>query len=116
MGGACALGRSDIGRLAPGAKADIIIVDMHRLHSGVVDDPIKTLIYAADGGDVETVIVDGRTVLADGKAPGVDEAALMASVRDAHRWQGARLAAENPTGKPFGVLFPSSYPVVEDAV
>ncbi len=64
LGGARALGRSDIGRLAPGAKADIIIVDLHRLHCGVVDDPIKTLIYAADGGDVETVIVDGRTVLA----------------------------------------------------
>ena len=84
-----------------------------RLHCGVVDDPIKTLIYAADSGDVERVIVDGRTVLADGKAPGLDEAALMAAVCDAHRWQGARLAAQNPTGKPFGVLFPSSYPVVE---
>ena len=115
LGGARALGRSDIGRLARGAKADIIIVDLHRLHCGIVDDPIKTLIYAADGGDVETVIVDGRTVLAGGKAPGVDEAALMASVRDAHRWQGVRLAAQNPTGKPFGVLFPSSYPVVEVA-
>jgi cytosine/adenosine deaminase-related metal-dependent hydrolase len=115
LGGACALGRSDIGRLAPGAKADIIIVDMHRLHCGVVDDPIKTLIYAADGGDVETVIVDGRTVLAGGKAPSLDEEALMAAVRDAHRWQRAQLAAGNPTGKPVDVLFPSSYPVVEDA-
>ena len=70
LGGARALGRSDIGRLAPGAKADIIIVDLHRLHCGVVDDPIKTLIYAADGGDVETVIVDGRTVLAGRQGPG----------------------------------------------
>ena len=49
LGGARALGRSDIGRLAPGAKADIIIVDLHRLHSGPVDDPIKTLVYAACG-------------------------------------------------------------------
>ena len=116
LGGAQALGRSDIGRLSPGAKADIIIVDLHRLHCGVVDDPIKTLIYAADGGDVETVIVDGRTVLAGGRAPGVDEASLLAAVRAAHRWQRAQLAAQNPTGKPADVLFPSSYPVVEAAV
>ncbi len=115
LGGARALGRSDIGRLAGGAKADIIVVDLQRLHCGIVDDPIKTLVYAADGGDVETVIVDGRIVLADGKAPGVDEAALMASVRAAHRWQRDRFAAQNPMGKPSGVLFPSSYPVDEAA-
>ena len=90
-------------------------MDLHRLHCGIVDDPIKTLIYAADGGDVETVIVDGRTVLARGKAPGVDETALMAAVRDAHRWQRTQLAAGNPTGKPSDVLFPTSYPVIEAA-
>jgi len=28
IGGATALGRSDLGRLAPGAKADVVIIDM----------------------------------------------------------------------------------------
>ncbi len=111
LGGARALGRSDIGRLAPGAKADIIIVDLHRLHSGPVDDPIKTLVYAAAGSDVETVIVDGRTVLTGGKAPGVDEGALQQAACAAHRWQQAQFAAQNPSGKPSSVLFPTSYPV-----
>ena len=111
LGGARALGRSDIGRLAPGAKADIIIVDLHRLHSGPVDDPIKTLVYAAAGSDVETVIVDGRTVLTGGKAPGVDEGALRQVACAAHRWQQAQFAAQNPSGKPSSVLFPTSYPV-----
>jgi cytosine/adenosine deaminase-related metal-dependent hydrolase len=112
LGGAQALGRSDIGRLAPGAKADIIVVDSHNLHTGPVDDPIKTLVYAASGGDVETVIVDGRTVLAGGKAPGIDEAALLCSVRAAHRAQRSQLAAQAPGGKPPDQLFPSSYAVL----
>lgn len=112
LGGAQALGRSDIGRLAPGAKADIILVDLHSLHSGPVDDPIKTLVYAASGGDVETVIVDGRTVLTAGRAPGVDEDALRHAAVAAHRWQQTQFAAQNPTGKPAHRLFPTSYPIV----
>jgi cytosine/adenosine deaminase-related metal-dependent hydrolase len=112
LGGAQALGRSDIGRLAPGAKADIVIIDLRRLHCGPVDDPIKTLVYAAAGSDVETVIVDGRMVLAGGKAPGVDENVLLGRVRAAHRWQHAQFAAQNPSGKPAGALFPNSYKVV----
>ena len=115
LGGAQALGRSDIGRLAPGAKADIIIVDLHRLHSGPVDDPIKTLVYAASGSDVETVIVDGLTVLAGGKAPGVDEDALRQKAVAAHHWQQGQLVAQNPTGQPANVLFPASYPVIGGA-
>jgi cytosine/adenosine deaminase-related metal-dependent hydrolase len=115
LGGAQALGRSDIGRLAPGAKADIIIVDLHNLHTGPVDDPIKTLVYAAAGGDVETVIVDGRTVLVGGKAPGIDEAALLRSVRAAHRAQRSQLAAQSSGGKSPHLLFPSSYGVLTPA-
>ena len=38
-----ALGRIDIGRLQEGAKADIVIVDLNKLHIGPVFDPIKTL-------------------------------------------------------------------------
>jgi cytosine/adenosine deaminase-related metal-dependent hydrolase len=113
LGGAQALGRSDIGRLAPGAMADIIIVDLHRLHAGPVDDPIKTLVYACALSDVQTVIVDGRMVIVDGKAPGIDEAALCNAVRTAHRRQRDALAAQNPTGKAAFELFPTSYPVVE---
>ncbi|MCK7485534.1 MAG: amidohydrolase family protein, partial [Bacillus subtilis] len=52
--GAKALRRDDLGRLAPGAKADIIIIDISRFHIGQIDDPIKTLIYGASGADVKT--------------------------------------------------------------
>lgn len=76
LGGAQALGRDDLGRLAPGAKADVTVVDLRDLRSGVSDDPIRTMLYNTTGAQVRTVIINGRTVMEDRRIPGVDEAAL----------------------------------------
>ena len=70
--GANALGRSDLGRLTPHAKADIIIIDMDSFHMGQVDDPIRTLIMNGSGTDVKTVVINGRFVMHDRVIPGVD--------------------------------------------
>ena len=72
-----ALGRKDIGRLQEGAKADIVIVDLNKLHIGPVFDPIKTLINCANGQDVNTVIVDGEILVEDGRFTKLDEEALI---------------------------------------
>src|SRR5262249_29357426 len=74
LGGAAHLGREDIGRLAVGAKADIIVVDLLQVHYGAVYDPINALVERGHGSDVETIIVDGRVLVEDGKAVGLDEA------------------------------------------
>jgi 5-methylthioadenosine/S-adenosylhomocysteine deaminase len=76
LGGAKALGRPDLGRLAPGSKADIVVVDLTGLHTALTYDPIKTMIYWASQRDIETVIVDGRKVVEGGRIPGLDEEAL----------------------------------------
>ncbi len=74
LGGAKALQRADLGRLAPGAKADIVIVDLQKTHLAPVAevDPIKALVYCARGDDVDTVIVAGVVRLAGGTLLGVD--------------------------------------------
>lgn len=107
--GARALGRDDIGRLAAGAKADIVIVDFQNLNIGPVDDPIKTLVHAAGSVDIETVIIDGQTVVAGGKVPGIDEQALIEQAGAAHLWQKERFVAEHPAQQRMADLFPSSY-------
>src|SRR5215469_2710381 len=61
LGGARALGRDDLGRLAPGAKADLLLIDLatrDTLRFGPVRDPIKALVECGIGDDVVTVIVD----------------------------------------------------------
>jgi cytosine/adenosine deaminase-related metal-dependent hydrolase len=67
LGGAEALGRNDLGRIAPGACADLIVIDMARPHLQPVSDPIRTLIWNARGSDVTTVMVGGRTIVENGR-------------------------------------------------
>src|SRR3989449_7321142 len=79
LGGARALGRDDLGRLAPGAKADIVVIDLETrdgLRFGPVRDPIKALVECGIGDDVVTVIIDGVVRMRDRAIPGVDVAAL----------------------------------------
>lgn len=77
IAGARALGRDDLGRLAPGAKADVTVIDLRRLHSGPSDDPIRALVHYAVPPDVERVFVDGRAVVRDGRVLGIDERAVL---------------------------------------
>ncbi len=72
LGGAHALSRDDLGRLAPGAKADIIVIDLSDYRLGPIDDPIRTLVMMGNGRNVRQVIVDGRTIVEDGRIPGFD--------------------------------------------
>ncbi|GHI00554.1 amidohydrolase family protein [Neobacillus kokaensis] len=72
LGGAKFLGREDLGRLAPGAKADIIVVDLDGFHIGAVDDPIRTMIMSASGNDVKMSIINGRIVMKDRLIPNVN--------------------------------------------
>jgi len=92
-GGAYTVGRNDLGRLAAGTKADIVIVDLtggETLRFGPVHDPIKSLIDCGIGDDVHTVIVDGVVRMENGRIPGIDFAALRAQAQAAGEriWSG----------------------------
>lgn len=65
LGGARFLGRSDIGRLSPGAKADIVLVDLDHPLMRPVWDPLRSLVYSAAERAVRDVYVDGRLVVHD---------------------------------------------------
>ena len=111
LGGARHLGRDDIGRLTPGGRADVIVVDLKQVHYGAVHDPIKALIELGSGRDVETIIVDGETLVENGRALRLDEAALLRDVQE----EGERLWHAVPewhwTGRTVDDLVPPSYPI-----
>lgn len=76
--GANALGRSDLGRLAPGAKADIVTVNLRTPRYGLVRDPVTALVEFGSGADVDTVLVNGAVVIKGGASTRIDEAELYA--------------------------------------
>ena len=112
LGGARALGRDDLGRLAPGAKADITVVDLGELRSGPSDDPIRTMLYNTTGGQVRTVIINGRTVMADRSIPGVDEAALRERAQRYFDAYKRAYTARDSLHRAPDDLFPPSFAVI----
>src|SRR5262249_9394536 len=88
LGGCRFIRRDDLGRLAPGAKADILLSDVAALGAGLDAEPIKALVDAGSGRDVDTVIVDGKVLVQDHRLTRVDEAEVHAKAREAtqHYW------------------------------
>jgi 5-methylthioadenosine/S-adenosylhomocysteine deaminase len=83
-GSARALGMAeDIGAVAPGRKADVIILDSDSVYLRPLNQPINALVYAEAGSAVETAIVDGRVVMDQGKVLGVNETRLRELAQDA---------------------------------
>jgi 5-methylthioadenosine/S-adenosylhomocysteine deaminase len=111
LGGAHALGRDDLGRLAPGARADIVIVDLRGAHFGAVHDPIRSLVEYASGTDIDTVIVDGRTLIEGRRAVALDERALLASVQESGERAWASTADWHWNHATVDEIAPMSYPV-----
>ena len=60
------MGRDDIGIIAPGAKADLIVVDMRKPHLFPVWDPLRALVWNGSGADVSSVLVDGEVLVENG--------------------------------------------------
>ncbi|MFD8305774.1 amidohydrolase [Streptomyces sp. NPDC059690] len=61
-----AVGLADtVGTLAPGRRADIVLVDLTGPHTQPVHDLAATLVHSARAGDVRTTIVDGRILMRD---------------------------------------------------
>ena len=77
------LAREDLGRLAPGAKADILLIDLDHLGSALYLDPIKALVEYGCGRDVHTVIVDDKTLIQNGKSLHYDEGDVYQQARRA---------------------------------
>ncbi|MFW6111024.1 MAG: amidohydrolase [Thermoproteota archaeon] len=76
--GARALGlEKDIGSLQVGKKADIILVDLFKPHLKPLHDIYANIVYSMQGGDVTTVIIDGKVVMENREVKTINERAVM---------------------------------------
>lgn len=108
-----ALGRDDIGRITPGAKADLIIIDPDKIELAMMDDPVKSIVYMAGQSDIDTVIIDGTTLVREGSVLGFNEKSMFAEIQTINQRQKATFAKYNPSGKSAEELFPPSFPEFE---
>lgn len=112
LGGADALKRPDLGRLQPGACADLIVIGMDDPAIGQVIDPIQTLMLNASGRDVRTVVINGQFVMTDGVIPRVDDMAMRAQAQVQFDAMVAQYPERTHLHPPVGEIFSSSYPTV----
>jgi guanine deaminase len=81
LGSADAIGLAgQVGRVAPGYKADITLLDLHDPAFVPLNNAVAQLVYAESGRAVRHVIVDGEVVIRDGRAARFDEDALYGEI------------------------------------
>jgi guanine deaminase len=92
-GSARALGFGDrLGRIAPGYKADIVLLTLHNVNWLPLNNAVNQLVHTEDGTAVRSVLVGGRLVVDQGRLVGVDMAALARRVEETRlRLEGATL-------------------------
>lgn len=82
IGAARALGlEHEVGSLEPGKRADVVIADLRTVHAAPVHHPVSALVYAAIGSEVETVLVDGRVIMEEGRVLTANEEEAIAEAQ-----------------------------------
>jgi 5-methylthioadenosine/S-adenosylhomocysteine deaminase len=112
VGGATALGRDDIGRLAVGAQADVVVVDLSHPSMQPLRDPLRSLVYAAAERPVEQVFVAGRHVVVDGMVTTVDRRAAAQALAAGQARAAARVSARDPGGRGVDDIAPLALPLL----
>jgi cytosine/adenosine deaminase-related metal-dependent hydrolase len=82
LNGAKAMGlENEIGSLEVGKQADFIVINMDAPHLTPAWDPVSTLVYAACGTDVDSVVIAGKVIMEKRKVCTLDEGAILEDIR-----------------------------------
>ena len=79
--GSRAQGRDDCGRLEPGCRADLILIDTDSINNIPSYDPAYTAVYSANRSDVRLTMVDGKILYENGEFMTLDIEKVKAEMR-----------------------------------
>jgi guanine deaminase len=94
-----------IGRIAPGYKADLVLLDLDHPNWLPLNDPVNQLVHCEDGTAVHSVMIGGRMVVENHRILTVD----LARLRDRAAASRDRLLAVNADNR---LLYEALAPVV----
>jgi len=81
LGGAKAiLAKDRVGSIEAGKLADIVLIDAHKPHLQPIHDPLSAVVWAANGSDVDTVIINGQIVMKEREVLTLNEKRIMEEV------------------------------------
>jgi 5-methylthioadenosine/S-adenosylhomocysteine deaminase len=111
VGGAKALMRNDLGRIATDKKADLVLVDLAVPQMMPARDPLRSFVYHAADRAVRDVFVDGRQVVADAKVLTLDQADAGQRVYRAQKRMLEAAARRDYRGRNAEEIVPLSLPL-----
>ena len=103
----------ETGRLAPGAKADLVLVDLEHPAMKPLRDPLRSLIFTAAERAVRHVYVGGEQVVRDGRVLTLDHEGALGRLEEARERAEARVPELDWDGRTGEELSPLSLPVAD---
>jgi len=108
IGAARVLGREDLGRLAPGARADLVCCTLDHPAMQPARDPLRNLIHVAAERAVRDVWVDGQQVVEAGRVMTIDWPLAARTLAAEQQRIAARASSLDPQGSDADTLMPLS--------
>ncbi|MFD8571138.1 chlorohydrolase family protein [Streptomyces sp. NPDC059639] len=115
LGGARALGRADLGRIAPGAQADLVAFSLDDIRDGVLDDPVRTFLLNGTARQATNSVVAGSPVLVDGGLPGLDLETLRRDAQALFERMRAAYSERDTERRDTAALFPPTFPAFHES-
>ena len=112
VGGATGLRRDDIGRLAPGARADLVLVDLTNPWMMPARDPLRSLVFHAADRAVRDVYVGGQKVVANGRVLTLNHADALGRLTEAQRRMEAAVPERDGRRRRSTEITPLSLPML----
>ena len=113
LGGATALGRKDLGRICPGAKADLLFFRLDSPRMSPLRDPIRSIVYYADPTDIVDVMINGTMVMKDGFIAGMDVSKLSQTIQKCAEEMWDSISERDWAGRSADQVSKLSYPLWE---